>query len=53
MGQLFKLLWSAAEANLLMSFIARIIAILNLPLVVGALMYAYEEIFGVRSAPLA
>ena len=52
-GQLFKLLWSAAAANLLMNFIARVIVILNLPLAVGALMYAYEDLFGTGRTPTA
>lgn len=51
MGQLFKLLWSAVAANLLMNFIARIIVVLNLPLAVGALMYAYEDLFGTGRTP--
>jgi hypothetical protein len=52
-GQLMKLFWSAATANLLINFIARIIVILNLPFAVGALMYAYEDLFGPRRTPSA
>ena len=51
MGQLFKLMWTAVESNLLINFIARIIVILNLPFAVGALMYAYEDLFGTGRAP--
>lgn len=51
MGELFKLLWSAVGANLLINFIARIILILNLPFAKGALMYAYEDLFGTGRAP--
>jgi hypothetical protein len=50
-GQLMKLLWSAFAANLLISFILRIILILNLPFAKGALMYAYEDLFGTGRAP--
>jgi hypothetical protein len=52
-GQLLKVLWTAASANLLMNFIARTIVILNLPFAVGALMYAYEDLFGTGRAPTA
>jgi GYF domain 2 len=51
MGQLFKLMWSAVGANLLINFIARIIVIINLPFAAGALMYAYEDLFGTGRAP--
>jgi hypothetical protein len=53
MAQLFKLLWSMAGENLLINFIARIIVIINLPFAVGALMYAYEDLFGTGRAPSA
>jgi hypothetical protein len=52
-GQLMKLVWDAFAANLLVSFIARIILILNLPFAKGALMYAYEDLFGTGRAPTA
>jgi uncharacterized membrane protein len=50
-GQLMKLMWGAFAANLLISFIVRIILILNLPFAKGALMYAYEDLFGTGRAP--
>jgi hypothetical protein len=50
-GQLMKLVWSAIAANLLVNFCAHILFVLNLPFAVGALMYAYEDLFGTGRAP--
>jgi len=49
--QLMKLLSSAIASNLLIKFCAQVILILNLPFAVGALMYAYEDLFGTGRAP--
>ena len=51
MDKLMKLFWSAIASNLLMKFIAQIILILNLPFAVGAMMYAYEDLFGTGRTP--
>jgi hypothetical protein len=53
MDQLMKLFWSAIASNLLIKFCAQVILILNLPFAVGALMYAYEDLFGTGRAPNA
>jgi hypothetical protein len=53
MDQLMKLLWSSIASNLLIKFFAQVILILNLPFAVGALMYAYEDLFGTGRAPPA
>jgi len=50
-GQLMKLFWSAIAANLLVNFCAHILFVLNLPFAAGALMYAYEDLFGTGRAP--
>jgi uncharacterized membrane protein len=51
MDQLMKLFWSAIASNLLINLCAQVILILNLPFAVGALMYAYEDLFGTGRAP--
>jgi hypothetical protein len=44
MGQVLK-------ANLLLLALTKIVLLLNLPWALGALMYAYEDLFGPRQAP--
>jgi hypothetical protein len=53
MQELAKLMWSMVASNLLINFCVRVIAIINLPFAVGALMYAYEDLFGTGRAPTA
>ena len=50
MGELVNLLWTIAMQDLLVNLLANVIFILNLPFAYGALMYAYENLFGTRRA---
>lgn len=51
MGQnLMQVLLQAAKANLPLLALTKIVLLLNLPWALGALMYAYEDLFGPRPA---
>ena len=49
--RLFSLGLQIAKSNLLLILTAKVVGLLNLPFAVGALMYAYEDLFGTRNAP--
>jgi hypothetical protein len=42
-----------AKTTLPMVMLAKFVLLLNLPFALGALMYAYEDLFGARKAPTA
>jgi len=48
---LFSLALQIAKSNLILILSVKVVGLLNLPFAVGALMYAYEDLFGTRSTP--
>lgn len=51
MGKVVNMLWMIYRASLVTNLLSRAILIINLPFAVGALMYAYEDLFCARRAP--
>jgi hypothetical protein len=49
--RLFSLGFQMARNNIGLLMLFKIVMLLNLPFAVGALMYAYENLFGTRTAP--
>ena len=50
LGQLIHAFQQLALRGFSISFLSRVVLLLNLPLALGALMYAYENLFGPRTA---
>jgi len=50
-ARLLTLMMQVARENFLLILLPKVILLLNLPFALGALMYAYENLFGTRSAP--
>src|ERR1041385_1851123 len=49
--RLFSLVFQMARNNLGLLMLFKFVMLLNLPFAVGALMYAYENLFGARTTP--
>ena len=52
-GHMFETMKTIAKASLPLAMLLKIVLLLNLPFAVGALMYAYEDLFGARTTPTA
>jgi len=50
-ARLLTLMMQVTRENFLLILLPKVILLLNLPFALGALMYAYENLFGTRSAP--
>jgi hypothetical protein len=51
--RIMQVMTPVSRAGVLFGFIARFVLLLNLPFAVGALMYAYENLFGARTTTTA
>ncbi len=49
--RLMDLAWQIARVGVPLALLSKVVLLLNLPFAVGALMYAYEDLFGSRPAP--
>lgn len=45
--------WQIAKISIPLAMLSKFVLLLNLPFALGALMYAYEDLFGARTAPPA
>jgi hypothetical protein len=52
-GRMMELIMHVAKASFPLTLLAKFVLFLNLPFAIGALMYAYEDLFGTRPAPTA
>src|SRR5260221_7076634 len=50
-GRFLKVVMETARNSLVLVFLNKLVLLLNLPFALGALMYAYENIFGTRPTP--
>lgn len=50
-SKMFQVMLQTAKASLPLVFATKLVLLLNLPFALGALMYAYEDIFGAGTAP--
>jgi hypothetical protein len=53
MAHLLPMFTQISRTSLSLSFLTKVVLLLNLPFALGALMYAYESLFGTRTAPVA
>ncbi|MDB6020509.1 MAG: hypothetical protein JWQ04_366 [Pedosphaera sp.] len=51
--KMFSVMVDIAHATVKLSMLAQVVFLINLPFATGALMYAYEALFGPRTAPAA
>jgi len=51
--RMMRLIMQLAKGSLPLVFLIKFVLLLNLPFALGALMYAYESLFGTRTAPTA
>ena len=51
--RMMRLMMQVAKSSLPLVFLIKFVLLLNLPFAVGALMYAYESLFGTRPTPAA
>jgi hypothetical protein len=51
--RMMRVITQIAKSSLPLVFLIKFVLLLNLPFALGALMYAYESLFGTRSAPTA
>ena len=51
--RMMRLMMQVAKSSLPLVFLIKFVLLLNLPFAVGALMYAYESLFGIRPTPAA
>jgi len=52
-GRIIQTALKLAKTSIPLVLLAKFILLLNLPFALGALMYAYEDLFGTRTAPAA
>ena len=52
-SKLMALLYQIVKSNVWLLMVSKLVVLLNLPFGLGALMYAYENLFGARTAPAA
>ena len=52
-GRLMQMISRISKTSLELGLLTRVVLLFNLPFAVGALMYAYEDLFGTRPAPPA
>jgi hypothetical protein len=52
-ARMMRLMMQLAKSSLPLVFLIKFVLLLNLPFALGALMYAYENLFGTRPAPTA
>jgi hypothetical protein len=52
-ARMFRVMMQLARSSLPLVFLIKFVLLLNLPFALGALMYAYESLFGTRAAPAA
>lgn len=52
-ARMMRLMMQIAKSSLPLVFLIKFVLLLNLPFALGALMYAYESLFGTRPAPTA
>ena len=51
--RMMRVITQIAKSSLPLVFLIKFVLLLNLPFALGALMYAYESLFGTRNAPTA
>ena len=53
LGRMMQMFFQMAKTSIPLMLLVKFILLLNLPFALGALMYAYEDLFGTRTAPAA
>jgi hypothetical protein len=52
-SHLMNVMMQIAKLSIPLTLLLKFVLLLNLPFALGAIMYAYEGLFGARSAPTA
>jgi hypothetical protein len=52
-ARMMRMMMQVARSSLPLVFLIKFVLLLNLPFALGALMYAYESLFGTRTPPTA